>query len=51
MSFPLVNIGRKDRIVCIFREGWRFGLFFDFIRKGNLSIEDMEETSERYIGV
>lgn len=42
MSFPLVEIGSKDRVVCIFREGWRFALFFDFNPNGAFSIEDME---------
>jgi hypothetical protein len=42
MSFPLVDIGKEDRVVCIFREGWRFGLFFDFNPDGDLSIENME---------
>jgi hypothetical protein len=41
MSFPRVDIGEKDRIVCIFREGWRFGLFFDFNPDGKLCIPDM----------
>lgn len=30
MDFPLVEIGRTDRVICLFREGWRFGLYFDF---------------------
>lgn len=38
--FPLVDIGPKDRIVCIFREGWRFGLYFDFNPDGELAIEE-----------
>ncbi|MBS3651947.1 hypothetical protein KEU06_25405 [Pseudaminobacter sp. 19-2017] len=42
MSFPLVEIGKQDRVLCIFREGWRFALFFDFNPDGDLSIEDME---------
>lgn len=42
MSFPYVNISKNDRIVCIFREGWRFALFFDFNHHGNLSTKDME---------
>jgi hypothetical protein len=42
MSFPLVELSEKDRVVCIFREGWRFALFFDFNPEGKLSIEDME---------
>ena len=43
MSFPLVEIGKEDRILCIFREGWRFALFFDFNSDGDLSIEKMEQ--------
>lgn len=42
MSFPRVDIDEKDGIVCIFREGWRFGLFFDANRDGKLGIEDMQ---------
>jgi hypothetical protein len=42
MSFPLVQIGKEDRVVCIFREGWRFALFFDFNPKSDLSIPDMQ---------
>jgi hypothetical protein len=30
MDFPLVEIGESDKVVCLFREGWRFGLYFDF---------------------
>ena len=40
MRFPLVDIGSKDRIVCIFRQDWRFALFFDFNPKGDLSLDD-----------
>lgn len=42
MSFPLVEISKNDRVVCIFREGWRFALFFDFNPDGDLSIPDMQ---------
>ena len=42
MWFPRVDIGEKDRIVCIFREGWRFGLFFDANPDGQLSIAEMQ---------
>jgi hypothetical protein len=28
VDFPLVEIGPDDRVVCIFRVNWRFGLFF-----------------------
>jgi hypothetical protein len=30
MDFPLVKIADSDRVVCIFRQDWRFALFFDF---------------------
>lgn len=40
MWFPLVEVGSADRILCIFREGWRFGLLFDGNTKGELSIDD-----------
>ena len=30
MDFPAVEIGATDRVICLFREGWRFGLLFDF---------------------
>lgn len=42
MSFPMVEIKENDRIVCIFRVGWRFALFFDFNPQGVFSIENME---------
>lgn len=40
MWFPLVEVGVGDRILCIFREGWRFGLLFDGNSRGELSIAD-----------
>ena len=42
MFFPLGEIGKEDRVVCVFREGWRFALFFDFNPKGDLSIPNMQ---------
>ncbi|MET3649838.1 hypothetical protein [Phyllobacterium ifriqiyense] len=42
MSFPLVPIETGDRVVCIFREGWRFALFLDCNPEGHLSVADME---------
>ncbi len=42
MSFPLVNIKKEDRVLCIFREGWRFGLFFDLNPSGDFSVDNME---------
>ncbi|MFG1350458.1 hypothetical protein [Xanthobacter autotrophicus] len=40
MWFPLIEVGAGDRILCIFREGWRFGLLFDGNSKGELSVDD-----------
>ncbi|WP_247541537.1 hypothetical protein [Bradyrhizobium sp. 168] len=42
MGFPLVAIGKRDRVVCVFREGWRFALFFDFNPGGDFSVSDMQ---------
>jgi len=30
MGFPCVTIGEQDKVLCLFREGWGFGLAFDF---------------------
>lgn len=40
MWFPMVEVRPEDRILCIFREGWRFGLLFDGNPDGKLSIAD-----------
>ena len=40
MWFPLVDITTEDRIIVLFREGFRFGLFFDFNPDGCLNIVD-----------
>lgn len=41
LNFPAIDILTTDRIVYIFREDWRFGLFFDFNPDDNLSPELM----------
>ncbi len=38
MSFPCVDIGEKDKVLCLFREGWSFGLAFDFNPDGTLDL-------------
>lgn len=35
MDFPLVEIRPTDRVVCLFRQDWRFALFFDFNPDGD----------------
>lgn len=44
MSFPCVHIEPTDRVVCIFRQDWRFALFFDFNPDRNLSVESVIKT-------
>nr|WP_218281461.1 hypothetical protein [Pseudomonas sp. RW407] len=44
MSFPCVDIGPADKVLCIFREGWRFGMAFDFNHKGTLNVTAFERT-------
>jgi len=43
LRFPFVNIGSTDKIVYLFRQDWRFGLFFDFNPAKDLSISEMEK--------
>lgn len=42
MFFPKVDIGQGDRVICLFREGWRFGLLFDFNPHGSLDSVAMQ---------
>jgi hypothetical protein len=35
MSFPHVPINENDRVLYLFREGWSFGMAFDFNSHGN----------------
>lgn len=44
MNFPLVEIDSRDRVVCLFRQDWRFALFFDFSPDGNLDLENFRRT-------
>lgn len=38
MSFPSVKLEPTDGVLCIFREGWRFALAFDFNPDGKLDV-------------
>lgn len=42
MGFPCVQIGVQDKVMCLFREGWAFGLAFDFNPEGKLDLEGLE---------
>ncbi|MFY3603297.1 hypothetical protein ACOTHZ_11265 [Achromobacter xylosoxidans] len=44
MSFPCVRIGPTDKVFCIFRVGWRFGMAFDFNRDGQLDLESFQRS-------
>ena len=44
MSFPCVNIEDSDKVLCIFQEGWRFAMAFDFNPNGKLDIEGFNTT-------
>jgi hypothetical protein len=43
MSFPGVSVGVQDKVVCLFREGWSFGLAFDFNPDGNFDLEGFHD--------
>jgi hypothetical protein len=44
MSFPLVNIESTDKVLCLFRQDWRFALFFDFNPDLNLSVDEVSKS-------
>lgn len=44
MMFPCVEIGEKDKVLCVFREAWRFGFAFDMNPDGKLNLEAFTTT-------
>lgn len=42
MSFPLVEIEAEDKVIILFRQDWRFGLYFDFNPEKSLNKNLME---------
>lgn len=44
MSFPCVDIGKEDQLVCLFRQDWRFALAFDTNPDGELDLKGFERT-------
>lgn len=38
MEFPCVPLGEADQVLCLFREGWSFGLAFDFGMNGQRDV-------------
>ena len=41
ITFPAISILPSDRMVYLFRENWRFGLFFDLRTDTDLSVDDV----------
>ena len=39
MSFPCVDFGEADKVLCLFRRDWRFGFAFDMNPEGELDLE------------
>jgi hypothetical protein len=44
VGFPLVKIEKEDKVICLFRQDWRFALHFDFNPDKALSIEEFQRT-------
>lgn len=44
MGFPCVAFGEKDKVLCIFREAWRFGFAFDMNPDGKLDVDGFTTT-------
>jgi hypothetical protein len=44
MRFPCIEIQEADRVLCLFREGWRYALAFDFNPEGKLDLPAFSRT-------
>ncbi|HLP98647.1 MAG TPA: hypothetical protein VK149_09400 [Sideroxyarcus sp.] len=44
MTFPCVNFGEGDKVLCLFRQDWRFGFAFDMNPEGKLDIDRFTTT-------
>lgn len=44
MGFPCVEIGEKDKVLCLFRQDWRFGFAFDMNPDEKLDLAEFEAT-------
>lgn len=44
MSFPCVTFGSTDKVLCLFRQDWRFGFAFDMNPDGKLDLEGFTTT-------
>jgi hypothetical protein len=43
MSFPCIEFGEKDKVLCLFRQDWRFGFAFDMNFDEKLDVEGFEK--------
>lgn len=44
MTFPCVTFGEGDKVLCLFRQDWRFGFAFDMNPEGKLDIDGFTTT-------
>lgn len=44
MTFPCVTFGEGDKVLCLFRQDWRFGFAFDMNPDGKLDTEKFATT-------
>jgi hypothetical protein len=44
MTFPLVSFGESDKVLCLFRQDWRFGFAFDMNPEGKFDLEGFSTT-------
>lgn len=38
VRFPAIQLDTTDRVFCVFRQGWRFGMAFDFSEEGRTDV-------------
>jgi hypothetical protein len=44
MGFPCVDFGPADKVLCLFRQDWRFGFAFDMNPEGKLDVDGFTTT-------
>ena len=47
MTFPAVKIGAADKVICLFRQDWKFALCFNFNHDKNFDLHEFERTLGR----
>ena len=48
VRFPEINIQNSDQVICCFRVGWKFGLYFNFLGENEaLTLASMQTTLGR----